>query len=121
MPFVEDDFRRIGEVLQVHAFHFRGECLVFHLGTSTTFADPPGMTDQLNKLDGRWLALVEERQRAAFEKAAEESGMGLKVHERWNAFNYSQGRRITLTLYGYEGPVEREIKPGPPPPPRGPR
>lgn len=100
---------------------YREPSLVFHLGTSTTFADPPGMLDRLRKLDGRWLALVEERQRAAFEKAAEERGMGLTVHARWSGFNYSQGRRVQLTLFGYRGPVERELKPGPPPPPLGPR
>ena len=83
---------------------YREPSLVFHLGTSTTFADPPAIADQLKSMAGRWLALVEERQRPAFEKAAGERGLALKAHETWNAFNYSQGRRVTLTLYGPAAP-----------------
>jgi 4-amino-4-deoxy-L-arabinose transferase-like glycosyltransferase len=79
---------------------YREPSLVFHLGTSTTFADPPAMIDQLRGMNGRWLALVEERQRPAFEKAAAERRLALKPHAAWNAFNYSQGRAIRLTLYG---------------------
>jgi 4-amino-4-deoxy-L-arabinose transferase-like glycosyltransferase len=79
---------------------YREPSLVFHLGTATSFADPPGIADRLEARGGRWLALVEERQRAAFEKAAAERGLALNAHASWRAFNYSQGRRVTLTLYG---------------------
>lgn len=79
---------------------YREPSLVFHLGTSTAFADPPAIVDRLKAKAGRWLALVEERQRGAFEKAAGERGLAIKAEETWRAFNYSQGRRVTLTLYG---------------------
>jgi len=100
---------------------YREPSLVFHLGTSTTFADPPAIVDQLKGMGGRWLALVEERQRPAFEKAASEGGLGLKAHERWTAINYSQGRTLTLTLYGYQPLQERELIPTRPRPLPGPR
>jgi len=83
---------------------YREPSLVFHLGTATTFADPPGIVDTLKAKDGRWLALVEERQRAAFEAAAQRSGLAVHAKDSWTGFNYSQGRRVTLTLYG---PPER--------------
>ena len=79
---------------------YREPSLVFHLGTSTTFADPPAIVDRLKAKGGRWLALVEERQRPAFEAAAKERGLAVKAEESWRGFNYSQGRRVTLTLYG---------------------
>jgi len=82
---------------------YREPSLVFHLGTSTTFADPPAIVDQLKAKADRWLALVEERERAAFEMAAKERGLSFKAEESWRAFNYSQGRRVTLTLYGPAG------------------
>ncbi len=78
---------------------YREPSLVFHLGTATTFADPPGIVDQLKARGGRWLALVEERERAGFEAAARERGLSFAAAARWQAFNYSQGRRVTLTLY----------------------
>jgi 4-amino-4-deoxy-L-arabinose transferase-like glycosyltransferase len=79
---------------------YREPSLVFHLGTSTTFADPPAIVDRLKDKGGHWLALVEERQRPAFEAAAKERGLAVKAEESWRGFNYSQGRRVTLTLYG---------------------
>ena len=100
---------------------YREPSLVFHLGTSTTFADPPAMVEQLKGMGERWLALVEERQRPAFEKAASEASLGLKVQERWTAFNYSQGRMVTLTLYGYQPFSQRDVVPTPPSPRYGPR
>lgn len=78
---------------------YREPSLVFHTGTSTVFGDPPEMIERIKAGRRPWLALVEERQRAAFEAAAKERGVDLTVRERWSAFNYSQGRRVTLTLY----------------------
>jgi hypothetical protein len=78
---------------------YREPSLVFHLGTSTTFADPPVIVDRLQAKGARWLALVEERQRVAFEAAAKQRGFTIKAEESWRGFNYSQGRRVTLTLY----------------------
>jgi hypothetical protein len=86
---------------------YREPSLVFHLGTSTTFADSPAIVDQLKARGDRWLALVEERERAAFEKGAAERGLAFKVAATWGAFNYSQGRRVTLTLYAPPGADRR--------------
>jgi len=88
---------------------YREPSLVFHLGTSTTFSDPPAIVDQLKAKGERWLALVEERERAAFEKAAKERGLAFKPEETWRAFNYSQGRNVTLTLYGPPGREQRSL------------
>lgn len=86
---------------------YREPSLVFHLGTSTTFADPPAIVDQLKSRGDPWLALVEERQRGAFEKTAKDSGLAFAVAASWRAFNYSQGRRVTLTLYAPPGADRR--------------
>jgi 4-amino-4-deoxy-L-arabinose transferase-like glycosyltransferase len=88
---------------------YREPSLVFHLGTSTTFADPPGIADQLKARGERWLALVEERERAAFETAAKNIGLAFKAEASWRAFNYSQGRSVTLTLYGPPGADRRTL------------
>jgi 4-amino-4-deoxy-L-arabinose transferase-like glycosyltransferase len=61
---------------------YREPSLVFHLGTATTFADPPGIVDQLKAGGGRWLALVEERERAGFEAAARERGLSFAAAAR---------------------------------------
>jgi len=82
---------------------YREPSLVFHTGSSTTFADPPAIADRIKARGADWLALVEDRQKAAFEKAAAERGVALKTLETWQGFNYSQGRRVTLTLYGAPG------------------
>ncbi len=86
---------------------YREPSLVFHLGTSTTFADPPAIADQLKARGDRWLALVEERQRAAFETAGKQRGLAFEPAATWSAFNYSQGRRVTLTLYAPPGADRR--------------
>jgi 4-amino-4-deoxy-L-arabinose transferase-like glycosyltransferase len=78
---------------------YREPSLVFHFGTSTTFADSPAIADQLKARGGRWLALVEERERAKFEKSARERGLAFETAASWRSFNYSQGRLVTLTLY----------------------
>jgi 4-amino-4-deoxy-L-arabinose transferase-like glycosyltransferase len=86
---------------------YREPSLVFHIGTSTTFADPPAIVDQLKARGDRWLALVEERERAGFERVAKERGLAFEAASRWPAFNYSQGRRVTLTLYAPPGADRR--------------
>lgn len=86
---------------------YREPSLVFHLGTSTTFADPPGIADKLKASGGHWLALVEERERAGFEKAAKERGVSFAAAASWQSFNYSQGRRVTLTLFAPPGAGRR--------------
>ncbi len=88
---------------------YREPSLVFHAGTSTTFADPPGIVDQLKARGERWVALVEERERAAFEKAAKERGLAYRAADTWSGFNYSQGRRVTLTLYAPPGGDRRTL------------
>lgn len=88
---------------------YREPSLVFHAGTSTTFADPPGIVDQLKARGDRWLAVVEERQRAAFEAAAKERGLAYNAVDTWSGFNYSQGRRVTLTLYAPPGGERRTL------------
>ena len=88
---------------------YREPSLVFHLGTSTTFADPPGIVDESKRRGDRWLALVEERERAAFEAAAKQRGLAFKAETSWRAFNYSQGRNVTLTLYGPPGQDRRTL------------
>jgi 4-amino-4-deoxy-L-arabinose transferase-like glycosyltransferase len=88
---------------------YREPSLVFHAGTATTFADPPGIVDQLKAKGDRWVALVEERERAAFEKAAKERGLAYKAEDTLRGFNYSQGRRVTVTLYAPPGGERRTV------------
>jgi 4-amino-4-deoxy-L-arabinose transferase-like glycosyltransferase len=75
--------------------------LVFHLGTATTFAKNGQIAaQQLKARRENWLALIEERERAAFEESAAAQNLAIKPIASWRAFNYSAGRRVTLTLYG---------------------
>ncbi len=82
---------------------YREPSLVFMLGTPTRFADPPEMADLLKTMP-RWLALVEASQKAAFEASMAQRGLAPAAIATFPAFNYSQGRRITLTLYGPKAP-----------------
>lgn len=83
---------------------YREPSLVFMFGTATRFVDPPSIADSLQAMNGRWLALVEARERAAFEQAVAARGIAFRAIETWRAVNYSQGRRITLTLYAPKAP-----------------
>ncbi|MCW5774353.1 MAG: glycosyltransferase family 39 protein [Rhodospirillaceae bacterium] len=83
---------------------YREPSLVFRFGTSTRFADPPAIADILAGMNGKWLALVEGRERAAFESAAAARNLRPRAVETWRGFNYSQGRRVELTLYAPPSP-----------------
>ncbi len=78
---------------------YREPSLVFGLGTATEFAEPPEMVPKL-KARAAWFALVGADKQAQF--LAEAQRRELTVHEidRVSGYNYSNGRRVMLTLYG---------------------
>jgi hypothetical protein len=78
---------------------YREPSLVFALGTSTEFAEPHEMVPKL-KARREWLALVGADKRAAFLAEAKRHGLAFHEIELAAGYNYSNGRRVTLSLFG---------------------
>jgi 4-amino-4-deoxy-L-arabinose transferase-like glycosyltransferase len=72
--------------------------LVFLLGTRTLVASPEVAAERLTAARGA-VALVEERQDAAFRTALRARGWQAEPIERVSGLDYSNGRRMILTLY----------------------
>lgn len=73
--------------------------LIFLLGTETKFASPDAAASALSGTPSR-LALVSDREAAAFRAALAKSGTAATALGQVEGLNYSNGRRMTLTLYG---------------------
>ena len=78
--------------------------LVFLAGTETRLVDNGGAAAR-HLLDGKGAALVNDRERAAFDAEVAESGMRIEKRLERRVHNYSRGRWETLTLFVGE-PVE---------------
>jgi 4-amino-4-deoxy-L-arabinose transferase-like glycosyltransferase len=73
--------------------------LVFFLGTQTKLATPDAAASALSGTPSS-LALVGDREAAAFRAALAKSGTVAAALGQVEGLNYSNGRRMTLTLYG---------------------
>jgi hypothetical protein len=76
--------------------------LVFTTGTSTLLTDGSGAADFLGQGSCRF-ALVEARSERAFAQRAEAIGLRYNVATRIEAYNFSQGRAISVAIYRSEG------------------
>ena len=76
--------------------------LVFMTGTSTLLTDGSGAADFLGQGSCRF-ALVEARMERAFAQRAEAIGLRYNVATRIDAYNYSLGRAIAVTVFRSEG------------------
>ncbi|HUB94925.1 MAG TPA: glycosyltransferase family 39 protein [Stellaceae bacterium] len=82
----------------VAAVGYAEPSLVFLLGTNTILASPEDAARRLTASRGA-VALVEERDDAAFKKALSERGWEARSIERVAGVDYSNGKRMVLTLY----------------------
>jgi 4-amino-4-deoxy-L-arabinose transferase-like glycosyltransferase len=76
--------------------------LVFMAGTKTVLTDASGAADFLAQGSCRF-ALIESRQERIFAQRAETNGLRYAVVNRFEGYNYSQGRRIAMTIFRSEG------------------
>lgn len=76
--------------------------LVFMTGTSTLLTDGSGAADFLGQGTCRF-ALVEARSERAFAQRAEAIGLRYNVATRVEAYNFSQGRSISIAIFRSEG------------------
>ena len=72
--------------------------LVFLLGTDTLIASPEAAAERVTAARGA-VALVESRDDAAFRRSLGARGWQARVVERVAGLDYSNGRRLILTLY----------------------
>lgn len=82
----------------VAAVGYAEPSLVFLLGTQTELASPEQAADRLTSMRGA-LALVEGREDQAFRKALGARGWQARAIERVAGLDYSNGKRMVLTLY----------------------
>jgi len=87
-----------GPVPQVAAVGFHEPSLVFYLGTRTLLTNAGGAAAWLAD-SPTGMALVSDRDAAAFLAAAAAAGIQPVLLESLRGFNYSKGRWITLDLY----------------------
>jgi 4-amino-4-deoxy-L-arabinose transferase-like glycosyltransferase len=76
--------------------------LVFLTGTGTRMLNGSGAADFL-RLGGCRLALVEARHERNFLRRAEALGLRYAPPVRFDGFNYSAGRAVSIAVYGAEG------------------
>jgi 4-amino-4-deoxy-L-arabinose transferase-like glycosyltransferase len=76
--------------------------LVFMAGTQTVLTDPSGAADFLAQGSCRF-ALIESRQERIFAQRAETIGLRYAVVNRFEGYNYSQGRAISMSIFRSEG------------------
>lgn len=76
--------------------------LVFMAGTQTVLTDPSGAADFLAQGSCRF-ALIESRQERLFAQRAESNGLRYAVVSRFDGYNYSQGRKISMAIFRSEG------------------
>ena len=76
--------------------------LVFMTGTSTLLTDASGAADFLGQGTCRF-ALVESRSERAFAQRAEAIGLRYNMATRVEAYNFSQGRKISIAIFRSEG------------------
>ncbi len=84
--------------LAVAAVGYAEPSLVFLLGTRTDLATPEGAAARIAAARGA-LALVESRDDQAFRRALDARGWKARAVERAAGVDYSNGKRMVLTLY----------------------
>ena len=72
--------------------------LVFMAGTSTALTDAAGAADFLARGTCRF-AMIESRQERQFASRADSNGLQYAIVSRFEAYNYSQGRWIAMTIF----------------------
>jgi 4-amino-4-deoxy-L-arabinose transferase-like glycosyltransferase len=82
----------------VAAVGYREPSLVFLLGTDTRFLAPESAAEYLTATRGA-AALVSDRDAAAFRNALKARGWDARALEHVDGVDYSNGQRMTLTLY----------------------
>jgi 4-amino-4-deoxy-L-arabinose transferase-like glycosyltransferase len=87
---------------QAAAAGYHEPSLVFMTGTGTLLTDGSGAADFLNQGSCRF-ALIESRQERAFAQRAEAIGLRYNVASRIDAYNFSQGRQISIAIFRSEG------------------
>jgi 4-amino-4-deoxy-L-arabinose transferase-like glycosyltransferase len=89
---------------QIVAAGYEEPSLVFLTSTNTKFADGTDAADFLRH-GGCRLALIESRHERAFLRRAEAIGLRYAPPQRFEGFNYSVGRAVTISVYrSEEGP-----------------
>ena len=81
---------------------YNGPGLVLMAGTKTVLTDPSGAADFLAQGSCRF-ALIESRQERVFAQRAESNGLRYAVVSRFDGYNYSQGRSISMAIFRSEG------------------
>jgi hypothetical protein len=76
--------------------------LVFTTGTSTLLTDGSGAADFLGQGPCRF-ALIEAKSERAFAQRADAIGLRYDAMTRIEAYNFSQGRAISVAIYRSEG------------------
>lgn len=76
---------------------------VFYLGTDTDLGDPKDAAELLKRDPGCGIAVTTEPDRQAFLAAAAGAGVTVSPVERFDAFNYTRGKPVTMTVYLAEG------------------
>ena len=86
----------------VAAAGYQEPSLVFLAGTETGLVDGTDAAEFLRDGDCRF-ALVEARHERAFLRRAEAIGLRYAPPQRFDGFNYSIGRAVSIAVYRSEG------------------
>lgn len=76
---------------------------VFYLGTETGLGEPEDAVALLKRDPGCGIAVTTESDKAAFLAAAAAVGVGVSVATQFDAFNYTRGKWVSMTVYLAEG------------------
>ena len=76
---------------------------MFYLGTDTGLGDPDDAAELLKRDPACGIAVTTERDKAAFLAEAKARGVTPEEAAVLDAFNYTRGRRVRLTVYLSEG------------------
>jgi 4-amino-4-deoxy-L-arabinose transferase-like glycosyltransferase len=79
-------------------FAYQEPSLVFLLGTDTRFTDGPGAADFLRGGPCRFV-VVDSRSERAFAQRAESTGLRYSLSQRFEGYNISIGKPVSLTVF----------------------
>lgn len=77
--------------------------VVFYLGTKTGLGDPADAARLLQRDPRCGVAVTTERDRPAFLSAAAELGVAVTLVEQFDAFNYTRGKPVRMSVYLADG------------------
>lgn len=72
---------------------------VFYLGTGTGLGDPEDAAALLRREPACGVAVTTEPDRAAFLSAAASAGVAVRLAAQFDAFNYTRGKPVRMSLY----------------------